>query len=201
MKVLDHINEHKYSIFMHSDISGDIHQQYIEYIMLYINENSNKNITFVSSNSGELFYIRDYINEHYKDHLENTTSTRKMNCVNNNTIHFTSAHKHFSVGYNHDVVFILSAGYYQKAVIDMIYKSIYPYIAYREDTKLILSSCLNGKSWFYDKFKDAENGKNEYVSKRIYFWELSKKYNGDWVSDMIKCIGEKEFNLKFNLSF
>ncbi len=202
MKILEHINEHKHSIFMHSDVY-DIYQEYLEYIMLYINENSDKNIIFYSPYSGELNYIKECIKDNYKENLVDANASRKFICKNNNNIFFTTLHKHIGIGFATDIVFILSAGYVQKSIMTNFYMSIYPTINSRANSKLIISSVLtNKKSWFYEKFKDAENGKNDLKHKRLYFWEFGhKKYDGDWVSSMIKSIGEKEFNLKFNLTF
>lgn len=196
-EVIDLINDNKFSIIMHSENSL-LYSKYIEYITLFINENYGKNIVFFSPNPSELRYIKEMIEINHKVLILDSTA-KKIRCINGNSIIFCKSHKNTSLGVQPHVVFLLSASYVQNSVMYMIYKSIYPIVSSLVGARMIISSVPNKKNWFHEKFIDAENGKNEYVSLRLYYWE-EHDVNGTWVTDMIKAIGAETFNLIFNLS-
>jgi len=96
--------------------------------------------------------------------------------------------------------FIYNPTYFQS-----IYKSIFPTISARQNTKLILASDLNGYNHFYELVENSERydddpKKNIFNTMRIYWWQVSSR-DQTWKENKILEVGESFFNEKYDLSF
>jgi hypothetical protein len=68
------------------------------------------------------------------------------------------------------------------------------------DSRIVIKSSLNGYNWFYSKFKDAEDGKNDFVPLR-YKWDLIPERNEAWKQNEIRNIGQEAFDREYDLKF
>jgi hypothetical protein len=113
--------------------------------------------------------------------------------------------KKLSFGFGVDYLLLKNVAYYNPTHFEKMYKSIFPTISARQNSRLILASDLNGYNHFYELVENSERydgdpKKNFYNTMKIYWWQVSGR-DQVWKQNKILEVGESFFNEKYDLSF
>lgn len=77
------------------------------------------------------------------------------------------------------------------------WESTYPVISSGEESKVIITSTPNGMELFYKIYKEAEEGKNNFVPIKVH-WSEHPKRNESWKEETLKNIGIEQFKQEFS---
>jgi hypothetical protein len=80
------------------------------------------------------------------------------------------------------------------------YSSVYPAISSGQRAKIIMVSTPNGLNHFYDFYKKATLGENDYYPVKIN-WNQHPKRDEKWKEMMIRDCGKQRFEVEFNNKF
>jgi len=79
--------------------------------------------------------------------------------------------------------------------------NVFPSIISNKNSKIFIQSRLNGFNHFNQFFSDAEQGKNSFITTRIYWWQIPGR-DDEWKTKEILNLGsEKLFNQEYGLMF
>ena len=95
-----------------------------------------------------------------------------------------------------DIVIIIDYAHIIPIISDYIKNDMIPELI-NNKKKILINSSVNGNNDFYKLFIDAENGNNNFIANRYYWWEI-KERDDEWVKNTIKMIGEDNFNKEYN---
>lgn len=122
---------------------------------------------------------------------------------NKSTIHFSNGSKIFAAattsssirGESVNCILLDEFAFVKNA--DEFYTSTHPVVSSGKDTKIIITSTLNGMNLFYKLYTDALHKKNNFVS-RIYKWNAHPERDALWESEMRKTMSDAQFAQEFN---
>ncbi len=80
------------------------------------------------------------------------------------------------------------------------FASTYPVITSGTSTKVIIASTPMGMNLFYKMWNDAENGRNDFIPKRYYWYDLPGR-DEKWKEETIRNIGAQRFLQEFDCHF
>jgi hypothetical protein len=80
------------------------------------------------------------------------------------------------------------------------WESTYPVISSGESSKVIITSTPNGLELFYKIYKEAEEGKNNFVPVKVH-WSEHPKRDDKWKEETLKNIGLEQFRQEFDVEF
>lgn len=98
------------------------------------------------------------------------------------------------------LLFLDECSFVADHIWEEFYSSVYPSISSGERSKIIMVSTPNGLNHFYDIYKKAVVGDNDYYPVKIP-WSAHPKRNEKWKQDMIKDCGLARFEVEFGCKF
>jgi hypothetical protein len=84
-----------------------------------------------------------------------------------------------SIGQAADFLYLDEFAYLPDNIADKFYKSVFPTISSIENSKIIITSTPNGFNLFHKLLMEAEKPEGEkssYVAKRVYWWQVPKRF-------------------------
>lgn len=103
-------------------------------------------------------------------------------------------------GYSISKLFCDEISFVADHIWEQFYSSIYPSISSGERSKIIMVSTPNGLNHFYDIYKKAVAGENDYYPVKIPWWSHPKR-DEKWKQNMIRDCGQQRFNVEFGCRF
>ena len=85
-------------------------------------------------------------------------------------------------------------------IADDFYASVYPTITRDPNAKIVIVSTPNGLNHFYDIYKGAVCGENNYRPIKVNWWEIDGQ-DEEWKKRIIRDIGPVKFNQEYNCKF
>lgn len=80
------------------------------------------------------------------------------------------------------------------------FKSVFPTISSGSSTKIAISSTPHGLNLFYKLFKDAKDGKNDFVPFEIS-WDMVPGRDENWKTQQLEILGEHGFRQEYGNEF
>ena len=106
-----------------------------------------------------------------------------------------------ALGFTIHLLYADEFAHIQTNYIVPFYRSIYPTLSSSQISRIIISSTPNGMNLFYDIYKNAEQGKNEYHPIRIDWWQVPGR-DEEWKKREIGNLGSEElFNQEYGNQF
>jgi hypothetical protein len=204
--VIDSYMENRFNIYMLSSQTG------LERLFMWISIhrvvfNNDKTVLFVqrTKNTNLMKEIVSGITKlpfFLKQGVEKATQSR-LSFENKSRIIISSS-KNSPMGQRCDDVFVNDFAFYTNKKAETLYTNLIPSISVY-DSKLTLISTPNGFNKFYELVRGSEldyndPGKNQFVTTRIYWWEV---FGNDiqWKSNMIMKYGQEHWDMYFDMKF
>lgn len=190
---------HRYwtnNILSHNTITSAI------YILHYALFNNDKNILIAANKGDTAKEILDKIKLIYQGlpyFLQKGISVWNQKTVrfdNNCNIKGFNMTATSSIGNTADFVYIDEFAYIQDSISEKFYKSIQPTLISVENSKMIITSTPNGDNLFKKLFIDAEEGKNNFASMRVYWYQVPGR-NVSYVRLLEDKLKLNKFDKKF----
>jgi hypothetical protein len=106
-----------------------------------------------------------------------------------------------ALGFTIHLLYADEFAHIQTNYIVPFYRSIYPTLSSSQISRIIISSTPNGMNLFYDIYKNAEQGKNEYHPIRVDWWQVPGR-DEEWKKREIGNLGSEElFNQEYGNQF
>lgn len=84
-----------------------------------------------------------------------------------------------SIGQTADFLYLDEFAYLPDNIAEKFYKSVFPTVSNIDNSKIIITSTPNGINLFHRLLMDAEKPEGEksnYIAKRVYWWQVSKRF-------------------------
>jgi hypothetical protein len=106
-----------------------------------------------------------------------------------------------AIGFAIHVLYIDEFAHIPQNIVKSLWRSVYPTLSSSLISQCIISSTPDGMdNMFYDVWNKAETGKNDFVSKRVDYWEVPG-HDDAWAEKTRRNFGDEEFAQEFELSF
>lgn len=123
---------------------------------------------------------------------------------NKNSIEFANGTKIFAKatsedalrGHTMSLVFLDEFSFVPQNIADGFWKSNYPTISKSQGKIIVVSTPKGNAGLFYELWKGAESGKNQFIPHRVNWYEVPGR-DEKWKDDQIKNIGLLSFNQEF----
>lgn len=128
-------------------------------------------------------------------------TSREMTFSNFSSIEIISASASACRGMYPNTLIIDNAAFIPPRVMDEIWNSLYPVVSSSKNSKIILSSCPNGKgNLFANIYEKSKKANNDWWMDRLKWHDVPGR-NRKWKHNMIKCIGKEAFKSEFLCEF
>ncbi len=105
------------------------------------------------------------------------------------------------IGFSIDVLFMDEFAHIDATFIEKFYKSVYPTVSSKQNSKVIITSTPNGTNKFWELYTAALDGKNDYFPMRVDWWQVEGR-GEEWKKTEIANLGNIEsFNQEYGLQF
>ena len=101
---------------------------------------------------------------------------------------------------SHNCLYLDEFAFVPENMQQEFYQSAFPTISSGKTTKIIISSTPNGLNLFYKIWADAEERKNNFKCHEVHWWNTPGR-DEKWKTNIIKDIGEENFNQEYNTAF
>ena len=178
---VDHPNHRFYSngILSHNTITSAIT------ILHFVLFNNNKNVLVTANKLDTATEILDKIKEIYQrlpfflQQGIRKWNEKFMSFENKSRVKGFATTKTASIGQSADFLYLDEFAYLPDNIAEKFYKSVFPTISNIENSKIIITSTPNGHNLFHKLLIDAEKPEGEkssYVAKRVYWWQVPKRF-------------------------
>lgn len=101
-------------------------------------------------------------------------------------------------GFSVNILYLDEFAHVDNAV--KFFESVFPTISSGEDSKIIISSTANGLNLYYKLWKDATDGRNDFVPVEVKLSEIPGR-NEEWQRKQIEILGERGFRQEYGNEF
>lgn len=99
-----------------------------------------------------------------------------------------------------NILFLDEFAFVATNLADDFFKSVYPTVSSSKTSKVIVVSTANGLNHYHKMWDDAIKGHNNYVSKRIDWWDVPGR-DEKWKEEQILATTEEQFAQEFGNEF
>ena len=183
-EVLDNFFNNRFNILMASRQIGKTVCASIT-ILHFVLFNNNKNALVTANNLGTAVEVLDKMREIYQrlpfflQQGITNWNQKYMTFENKSRIKGFATTKTSSIGQAADLLYLDEFAYLPDNIAEKFYKSVFPTVSNIENSKIIITSTPNGINLFHKLLTDAEKPEGEkssYVAKRIYWWQIPKRF-------------------------
>jgi hypothetical protein len=103
-------------------------------------------------------------------------------------------------GFALDFLFIDEFAYIPASKVDKFWNNIYPSLVNNPNSRCIIASTPNGRNKFYDLWTGAEEGTNEFITSRIYWYDVPGR-DEEFKRKTIANVGIVGWEMGFECSF
>ena len=106
-----------------------------------------------------------------------------------------------SIGYTIHMLYMDEFAHINPNFINQFFKSVYPTISSSQIARVIITSTPNGMNKFWEIYKGAVEGENEFNPIRVEWWQVPGR-DEDWKRKEIAALGsEEDFNQEYGCQF
>lgn len=106
-----------------------------------------------------------------------------------------------SIGYTIHMLYMDEFAHINPNFINSFFKSVYPTISSSQIARVIITSTPNGLNKFWEIYKGAIDGENEFNPIRVEWWQIPGR-NEEWRKKEIAALGsEDDFNQEYGCQF
>lgn len=106
-----------------------------------------------------------------------------------------------SIGYTIHLLYMDEFAHINPNFINQFFKSVYPTISSSQIARVIITSTPNGMNKFYELYKGAIEGENEFNPIRVEWWQIPGR-DEEWKKKEIAALGsEEDFNQEYGCQF
>lgn len=184
-EILDNFFTNRFNILM---ASRQVGKTICSSIMMlhYVLFNNNKNVLVTANKLDTAVEVLDKIREIYQKlpfFLQQgiiNWNQKFMVFENKSRIKGFATTKTSSIGQTADFLYLDEFAYLPDNIADKFYKSVFPTVSNIENSKIIITSTPNGFNLFHKLLTEAEKPEGEkssYVAKRVYWWQVPKRFS------------------------
>jgi hypothetical protein len=162
----------------------------------YVLFNNNKNVLVTANKLDTAVEVLDKIREIYQRlpfFLQQgiiNWNQKFMVFENKSRIKGFATTKTSSIGQTADFLYLDEFAYLPDNIADKFYKSVFPTVSNIENSKIIITSTPNGFNLFHKLLSEAEKPEGEkssYCAKRVYWWQVPKRFATYIRLNTLKC--------------
>lgn len=183
-EILDNFYNNRFNILM---ASRQVGKTICSSIMMlhYVLFNNNKNVLVTANKLDTAVEVLDKIREIYQRlpfFLQQgiiNWNQKFMVFENKSRIKGFATTKTSSIGQTADFLYLDEFAYLPDNIADKFYKSVFPTVSNIENSKIIITSTPNGFNLFHKLLSEAEKPEGEkssYCAKRVYWWQVPKRF-------------------------
>jgi hypothetical protein len=106
-----------------------------------------------------------------------------------------------SIGYTIHMLYMDEFAHINPNFINQFFKSVYPTISSSQIARVIITSTPNGMNKFWELYKGAIEGDNEFNPIRVEWWQIPGR-DEEWKKREIAALGsEEDFNQEYGCQF
>jgi len=106
-----------------------------------------------------------------------------------------------SIGYTIHMLYMDEFAHINPNFINQFFKSVYPTISSSQIARVIITSTPNGMNKFWELYKGAIEGENEFNPIRVEWWQIPNR-DEEWKRKEISALGsEEDFNQEYGCQF
>jgi len=106
-----------------------------------------------------------------------------------------------SIGYTIHMLYMDEFAHINPNFINQFFKSVYPTISSSQIARVIITSTPNGMNKFWELYKGAIDGENEFNPIRVEWWQIPGR-DEEWRKKEIAALGsEEDFNQEYGCQF
>jgi hypothetical protein len=106
-----------------------------------------------------------------------------------------------SIGYTIHMLYMDEFAHINPNFINQFFKSVYPTISSSQIARVIITSTPNGMNKFFEIYKGAVDGENEFNPIRVEWWQVPGR-DEEWKRKEIAALGsEEDFNQEYGCQF
>ena len=106
-----------------------------------------------------------------------------------------------SIGYTIHMLYMDEFAHINPNFINQFFKSVYPTISSSQIARVIITSTPNGMNKFWEIYKGAVEGENEFNPIRVEWWQVPGR-DEEWKKKEIAALGsEEDFNQEYGCQF
>jgi hypothetical protein len=106
-----------------------------------------------------------------------------------------------SIGYTIHMLYMDEFAHINPNFINQFFKSVYPTISSSQIARVIITSTPNGMNKFWELYKGAIEGENEFNPIRVEWWQIPGR-DEEWKRREIAALGsEEDFNQEYGCQF
>lgn len=106
-----------------------------------------------------------------------------------------------SIGYTIHMLYMDEFAHINPNFINQFFKSVYPTISSSQIARVIITSTPNGMNKFWELYKGAIEGENEFNPIRVEWWQVPGR-DEEWKKKEIAALGsEEDFNQEYGCQF
>ena len=106
-----------------------------------------------------------------------------------------------SIGYTIHMLYMDEFAHINPNFINQFFKSVYPTISSSQIARVIITSTPNGMNKFWEIYKGAVEGENEFNPIRVEWWQVPGR-DDEWKRKEIAALGsEEDFNQEYGCQF
>lgn len=106
-----------------------------------------------------------------------------------------------SIGYTIHMLYMDEFAHINPNFINQFFKSVYPTISSSQIARVIITSTPNGMNKFWEIYKGAIEGENEFNPIRVEWWQVPGR-DEEWKKKEIAALGsEEDFNQEYGCQF
>ena len=106
-----------------------------------------------------------------------------------------------SIGYTIHMLYMDEFAHINPNFINQFFKSVYPTISSSQIARVIITSTPNGMNKFFEIYKGAVEGENEFNPIRVEWWQVPGR-DEEWKRKEIAALGsEEDFNQEYGCQF
>lgn len=106
-----------------------------------------------------------------------------------------------SIGYTIHMLYMDEFAHINPNFINQFFKSVYPTISSSQIARVIITSTPNGMNKFWEIYKGAIDGENEFNPIRVEWWQVPGR-DEEWKKKEIAALGsEDDFNQEYGCQF
>lgn len=183
-EILDNFYNQRFNILMSARQSGKTICSSIT-MLHYVLFNNNKNVLVTANKLDTSTEVLDKIKEIYQRlpfFLQQgiVNWAQKLIAFENKTrIKAFATTKTSSIGQSADFLYLDEFAHLPDNIAEKFYKSVFPTVSNIDNSKIIITSTPNGLNLFHKLLTDAEKPEGEkssYFAKRVYWWQIPKRF-------------------------
>ena len=178
----------------------------VSYLLHYALFNPNSNIAILANKSSTARDILSRVQLAY----ENLPKWMQQGVINWNKGNIELENKSVIVaaatsssairGGSYNIIFLDEFAFVPANIAEMFFSAVYPTISSGQKTKMIIVSTPYGMNQFYKLWKDAEEGRNDYVPIEVHWSEVPGRDEA-WKEATIRNTSAEQFQQEFECEF